>query len=125
MDNYRRRQRRIARDEARRELDALLRDVLGVADNLDRALVATRDSCQALTEGVELTRSELQRVLAKYGLQRMQVQGQPFDPKWHEAVHVVPAQRLGVEPGTVVRVLQAGYSRKDSLFRPAKVVVAQ
>lgn len=131
METYRRRQRRIAQEEARSEQVALLRDVLVVADNLDRTLAAANGQAregsglEPLTRGVELTRSALERVLSKQGLERMQAEGKPFDPNWHEAVHVVPATTFGVEPGIVVEVLEAGYRREGELFRPAKVVVAQ
>jgi molecular chaperone GrpE len=131
MANYRRRQQRVARDEARAEKAALLRDVLAIADNLDRALSAAQELSQKqaqvarLIEGVELTRSSLERTLDKHGLERIQAEGEPFDPAWHEAIHVVPASSVGVEPGTVVQVLEAGYRDQDALVRPAKVVVGQ
>ncbi len=69
------------------------------------------------------------RVLANHGLERFEALGEPFDPAWHEAVHVVSARALGVEPGTVVEQLQSGYRRHEAghgerLFRPAQVVVA-
>ena len=132
MDNYRKRQRRIAQEEAQVSRDRLLRDVLRVADNLDRTLAAARRSeapradSDALREGVELTRDELLRVLADHGLERFDALGEPFDPAWHEAVHVVSARALGVEPGTVVEQVQPGYRARDParLFRPAQVVVA-
>jgi molecular chaperone GrpE len=128
---YRRRQQRLAQEAVQTERMALLNDMLVVADNLDRALdAADRNekglrALDALEEGVELTRSGLQRTLIKHGLERISVKGKPFDPNWHEAVYVVPAATLGVEPGTVVQVLEAGYRRQGTLFRPAKVVVAQ
>jgi molecular chaperone GrpE len=132
MDNYRKRQRRIAQEEAQASRDRLLRDVLRVADNLDRTLAAARrteaprSDSDALREGVELTRDELLRVLADHGLERFDALGEPFDPAWHEAVHVVSARALGVEPGTVVEQVQPGYRARDTarLFRPAQVVVA-
>jgi molecular chaperone GrpE len=147
MDNYRKRQRRIAQEEAQASQERLLRDVLSVADNLDRTLAASvaqkpstlgpgrpglgrAGGSNGLRQGVELTRDDLMRVLAKYGVERYHALGKPFDPEWHEAVHVVPARALGVEPGTVVEVVQPGYRRRDDahgerLFRPAQVVVAK
>jgi molecular chaperone GrpE len=131
MVGYRQRQKRIAHEQAQIEQIALLKDVLTVADNLDRALAAAqgkpgqRDESDPLAQGVELTRSALSRTLAKHGLEQFQAKGKPFDPAWHEAVHVVPANVLGVKPGTVVEVLEDGYRRRGVLFRPAKVVVAQ
>jgi molecular chaperone GrpE len=140
MDNYRKRQRRIAQQEAQADQERLLRDVLSMADNLDRTLAASvaqkpgpgpalPGGSNGLRQGVELTRDDLMRVLAKYGVERYHALGEPFDPEWHEAVHVVSAQALGVEPGTVVEVVQPGYRRRDGahgerLFRPAQVVVA-
>jgi len=131
MATFRRRQQRLAQVEARAGQAALLQDILVVADNLDRALSAAREPSQEqghvdrLIEGVELTKSSLERMLAKYGLERIEANGMSFDPAWHEAVHVVPANAFGVEPGTIVQVLEAGYRSQDGLFRPAKVVVAQ
>jgi molecular chaperone GrpE len=136
MENYRKRQRRIAEQEAQADQERLLHDVLAVADNLDRTLAADiEQGCSklgepnALRHGVELTRNGLMRILARYGVERFDALGDPFDPQWHEAVHVVSAQALGVEPGTVVEQMQPGYRRRDAahgerLFRPAQVVVA-
>jgi len=139
MANYRERQKRIAHEQAQADQIALLKDVLAVADNLDRALASAQDGALAsaqeepgrrneldpLIQGVEMTRAGLQRTLAKYGLEPFEVKGKPFDPAWHEAIHVVQANLFGVRPGTVVEVLEDGYRRHGVLFRPAKVVVAQ
>jgi len=135
MENYRRRQHQLAEAEARTEQAELLHDILGIADNLERALDAAQGRrvdeqsgqgfAQDLYQGVELTSSALQRVLRKHGLERIAADGAPFDPAWHQALHVLPASTLGVEPGTVVEVVEAGYLWQGKLFRPAKVVVAQ
>lgn len=141
MDNYRKRQQRIAQQEAQASQERLLRDMLSVADNLDRTLAAAPQqpggrvaadgrTDEGLRRGVELTRDDLLRVLARHGLERFEALGEPFDPAWHEAVHVVPARALGVEPGTVVEQVQPGYRKRGDandgqLFRPAQVVVAQ
>jgi molecular chaperone GrpE len=129
MDNYRRRQRRAAQEAARLDQERLLDDVLGVADNLERTLAAGQPDpgapdSGAIRQGVELTRDELMRVLLKHDVERFEAQGASFDPAWHEAVHVVPAVALGVEPGTVVQVVRSGYRRGERLLRPAQVVVA-
>jgi molecular chaperone GrpE len=134
MENYRRRQQQMAEMTARGEQVELLQDILGIADNLERALEATQGQmgeqggqgfAQEVYQGVDLTRIALQRVLSKHGLERIDAAGAPFDPAWHQALHVLPASALGVQPGTVVEVLGAGYRRHGKLFRPAKVVVAQ
>jgi molecular chaperone GrpE len=124
MDNYRKRQRRIAREEAGREVDQLLLDVLSIADNLDRAL-ASADRGSPLRQGVSVTRDEVTQLLRQHGIERIEDRDQPFDPEWHEAVGVVSADELGVEKGDIVRVMQSGYRRGERLFRPARVIVAQ
>lgn len=124
MENYRKRQRRIAQDEARKEQERLLLDVLAVADNLERTLDAAQ-SDTSLREGVEITRDGVLQLLRRHNVEPIHAHRQPFDPRWHEAVDVVSAARLGVEPGTVVEVRQSGYRRGERLFRPARVVVAQ
>jgi molecular chaperone GrpE len=140
MDNYRKRQRRVAQEEAQAGQERLLHDVLSLADNLERALAAAPQqpggrvaadgrTAEGLRRGVELTRDDLLRVLARHGVERFEALGEPFDPAWHEAVHVVSARALGVEPGTVVEQVQPGYRRREGadgerLFRPAQVVVA-
>ena len=124
MENYRKLQRRIAQDEAQREQERLLSDVLSIVDNLDRTLDAAQADL-SLRQGVEITRDEVLQLLRRYDVERIQTDQQPFDPHCHEAVHVVSAAALGVEPGTVVEVQQPGYRRAGRLFRPARVVVAQ
>jgi molecular chaperone GrpE len=125
MDNYRKRQRRIAQEEARAEHERLLRDVLDIADNLERTLAAASQGEKgAIQEGVQLTRDELARLLKKHGVDRFRARGEPFDPAWHEAVGVTPAEAYGAEAGTVVEVVRPGYRRGGRLFRPARVVVA-
>jgi len=128
MENYRKRQRRIAQEQARAGQDRLLVEILSVADNLDRTLdhvQANETAPDPLREGIGLTREELLRLLGQYEVERLDARGEPFDPNWHEAIAVEPANKHGVEPGTVIHVQQAGYRRGTKLLRPAKVVVAQ
>jgi molecular chaperone GrpE len=124
MENYRKRQRRIAQDETQREQERLLSDVLSIVDNLDRALDAAQTD-SSLRQGVEITRDEVLQLLRRYGVERIQADQKSFDPQWHEAVDVVSAAALGVRPGTVAEVQQPGYRRAGQLLRPARVVVAQ
>ena len=136
MDNFRKRQRRNAQDEVRKAEDRLLAEILSIADNLDRSLAVGGTAGSpgrggetagpaSLLEGIEITRDAVLQLLRKYGVERVQADGQPFDPRWHEAVDVASASSPGVEPGTVVEVRQAGYSRDGRLLRPARVVVAE
>ena len=98
----------------------LLRQLLEVIDNLERAL-ATPGEASGLRQGVEMTLRQLIRVLAQAGVERFAVEpGQPFDPLYHEAVAV----RTGDVPqDTVVNVEQTGYSHDGVVLRPARVVV--
>jgi molecular chaperone GrpE len=124
MENYRRRQRRLAQDEIESERERLLTAFLEVVDDLERALGSPSQDGSGLREGVELThRAALQR-LKKENVERIEAQGRRFDPSWHEAVSSVPGRPLGVAPETVVQVLEPGYRLGDRLLRPARVVVA-
>ncbi len=121
MDNFRKRQSRRADGAIRAERDRLLRLILPVADNLDRALKHDNRHDELLRKGVELTQRELHRLLQAEGVTRIETVGQPFDPEWHEALATVSGQ---AEANTVVEEIEAGYKLGNKLLRPAKVVVA-
>lgn len=123
MDNFRKRQQRIAQDQMDSDRERLLRAFLPVADNLERAL-AQNTQDEALREGVAITHRSMMQVLKQQGVERMEVTGKPFDPTWHDAVSTVPHERYGVEPDTIVAFTEAGYRFNDRPLRPAKVVVA-
>lgn len=124
MENYRRRQRRLAEDQIASERERLLKAFLQVVDDLERALASPSRDDGGLREGVELThRAALQR-LKKENVEKIEARGRRFDPSWHEAVSTVPGRPLGVAPETVVQVLEPGYRLGDRLLRPARVVVA-
>jgi molecular chaperone GrpE len=124
MENMRRRTQREREEYVRYATEALIRDLLPVLDNLDRALAAARASQEAarVVEGVELIQRELLRVLERIGVTRFSALGQPFDPTRHEATArvVKPDQ----SPGTVVSEEVPGYLLHDRLLRPARVAVA-
>jgi len=92
-------------------------------DNLERALSGNAAN-GGLRQGVEVTYNALIQYLRQQGVERVEAEGQPFDPAWHEAVSTVPSAQYGVEPQTVVAVLEAAYRIGDRLLRPAKVIVA-
>ncbi len=124
MDNFRKRQRRLAEERVAAERENLLREFLTVADDLKRALGAEEGDAASLRQGVEMTYQSLLRVLKQAGAEIVEAAGQPFDPTWHEAVGTVPAEQAGVEPDTVVEVLQDGFRIGERLLRPARVIVA-
>jgi molecular chaperone GrpE len=106
----------------------VLRDVLPVLDDLERALQAAGldpegDSEDALAHGVLLVFRSLRGALAKHGIEAVDPKGEKFDPNLHEALSAQPAD--GVEPGMVVETVQKGYRLGEQLIRPARVVVAE
>jgi molecular chaperone GrpE len=121
MDNFRKRQTRRADEAIAAERERLLRSVLPLADNLNRALSYNNTTETNLRQGVELTQRELLRFLEGEGVTKIEAVGQPFTPELHEAVATAPAH---MAPNTVIQEVEAGYRLGDKLLRPAKVVVA-
>ena len=91
-------------------------------DNLERALAAASDSEGPLHEGVKLVLADLQGVLARAGVEAIEPAGEKFDPNVHEAISTEPEE--GTEAGLVVEVVEKGYRTRDSVIRPARVVVS-
>jgi molecular chaperone GrpE len=123
-DNVRRRAQRDREDYVRYANESLLRDLVPVLDNFDRALAAARAAGQSGTvlSGIELIQRELQRVLEKAGVTRYSAVGERFDPTRHEAIaRVVSAEAA---PDTVVHETAAGYLLNGRVLRPALVAVA-
>src|SRR5258705_1023829 len=131
MENLRRRTNREVADARNYGITRICGDLLGVADNMRRALAKLsadlRDQADPVVkshiEGVELTERELLKVMEKHGIRRFDPQGQKFDPNLHQAVVEIPDP--SVPAGTVVQVMQAGYMIADRVLRPAMVGVAK
>jgi molecular chaperone GrpE len=131
MDNMRKRTEREIADSRVYGISNFARDILGVADNMHRAMAALDDELRAkadeptkvLLEGVELTERELMNVLEKHGVKRIEPLGQKFDPNRHQAMYEI--EDASVPAGTVVQVMQAGYLIGDRVLRPALVAVAK
>jgi molecular chaperone GrpE len=130
MDNLRRRTGREVADSRVYAIQSFARDLVGVADNIQRALDAVRDSgvtlegpAKALVDGVELTERELLKVLEKNGVKKFDPKGEKFDPNLHQAMFEVPDAR--VPSGSVVQVIQPGYAIGDRVLRPALVGVSK
>ena len=106
-------------------LERFCGDLLSVVDNLERALESSGDEqgSAALAEGVELTRKGLMDVLAKYGVEAVNPEGEPFDPETAQAMSMV--EQADVEPNSVVAVMQKGYLLNGRLLRPAMVMVSK
>lgn len=121
LENYKKRAAREREEIQKFGNEALVKDLLPVMDDLDRALQAAPPS-GALTDGVKLVRASLERVLAKHGVKGFSALGQPFDPARHEALLQVPTAEQ--PPGTVVLEHARGFMLNDRLVRPAMVGVA-
>ena len=126
-ENAKRRAEREANDARAYAIQRFARDLLGVADNLARALQhvpAGEDvAVKNFVLGVELTEKELQGAFERNGLKKVDPQkGSKFDPNLHQAMMEQPA--VDVEPGAVIQTMQAGYELMGRIVRPALVVVA-
>jgi molecular chaperone GrpE len=124
FENYRKRAAREAAAAQERGVVKLALQLLPAVDNLDRALAATDGSedSDTLASGIKVVHSEVIAALARMGIEPYSPQGERFDPQHHEAVAQQPVD--GAEPGTIVEVYQCGYRLRDSVLRPARVVVA-
>ncbi len=125
FDNFKKRSRRELSDMAKVSREEVLRDLLPVFDNLERATAhaAQATDVTALSEGISMVVRQFADTLTKLGIERIQAVGQPFDPAVHEAVqHLETTEHA---PGAVAMELQAGYRSGDRILRPAMVVVAK
>src|SRR5436309_7611057 len=131
MENLRRRTEREVADARAYGISAFARDLLAVADNMRRALdafgaephEAPDAGTKALLEGVELTERELLKTLEKHGVRKLDPEGAKFDPHFHQAMYEVPDE--SVPAGTIVQVVQPGYTIGERVLRPALVAVAK
>jgi len=125
LDNFRKRKEREVSELRKYATQTLLRELLGVVDNLERALTASRENGEpeGLMEGVEMTLKELLKIFDQFCVQPIESLQQPFDPNLHEAVMQEPSDAFPAN--TVLKELQKGYMLRDRLLRPAMVVVSK
>ncbi|HEY3594650.1 MAG TPA: nucleotide exchange factor GrpE [Polyangiaceae bacterium] len=124
-DNFRKRSRREIDDAQKRGREELLRELLPVFDNLERAMLHAGQSndAKAVAEGVGFVVKQFVDTLGKIGIRRISTVGVPFDPNQHEAIQQVESNEH--PPGTVVAEVQPGYALGDRLVRAAMVVVSK
>jgi molecular chaperone GrpE len=122
FENYRKRAAKEAAAAGDRAKGGLVRELLPVVDNLERALASAEESEQHLAEGVRLVHSELLAVLERNGVEAFDPRGEKFDPEVHEALST--REEDGAKPGTVVDVVEKGYRANGTVLRPARVVVS-
>lgn len=116
--------RRESIKEAKRQRHDLLRGLLEVLDNLDRALDAHPSNASQLEEGVRLVQQHFIKTLGGYGVSPMNAMGKSFSPQEHEALSTMPAATAD-DDGKVMAVVQKGYTIGEEVLRPAKVVVGR
>jgi molecular chaperone GrpE len=125
MENTRKRNRKEKEDYLKFANESLLREMLPVLDNLEKALSHSdnENNVHALKEGIRLTLKGFKDTLAKSGLEEVKALGEPFDPCFHEAVSEMDDPKA--KPGVVLTELQKGYILNKRLIRPAMVVVSR
>jgi molecular chaperone GrpE len=131
MDNLRRRTERDVKDAKSYAIAGFARDMLGVSDNLRRALDAIPAEAKeageaglmALIEGVELTERSMLAAMERHGVKKLEPEGQKFDPNFHQAMFEIP--NTDVPNNTVLQVVQAGYVIGERMLRPAMVGVSK
>ncbi len=125
FDNFKKRTRREMEDGERRAREDLLKDLLPVFDNLERAAqhAESASDVKSLADGISMVLRMFTDTLGRIGIERVRAVGEPFDPALHEAVQQLETTEHA--PGTVAAEVQAGYRFGDRLVRPAMVVVAK
>jgi molecular chaperone GrpE len=124
-DNFRKRARRELEDAQKRGREELLRDLLPVFDNLERAVLhaSQASDAKAVADGVQMVLKQFADTLGRIGIKRLTTVGSAFDPTLHEAIQQLETDQH--PPGTIVAEVQPGYALGDRLVRPAMVVVAK
>ena len=124
-ENYKKRSEREKAEFLKRANQSLLKDLLPVMDNLERALEAAGEGSDAeqVAQGVALVQQELNKLFERHGVERVEALGQPFDPEVHEAM--MQQEDMEADENTVLSELQKGYRFYGRLLRPAMVVVSK
>jgi len=126
FDNYKKRVRKDMSEHENKVREAILRDFLEIADNLERAVATagsgTQKDIKSVQDGVELVLRLFRAKLERYAVTAFEAAGQPFDPRLHDAISQAPSAEA--TPGTVLHELQKGYRVGERLLRPAVVIVA-
>lgn len=122
FDNFRKRNDRDRQNIALGATRDVVRGLLPVMDNLERAVAALGDQGEGIVAGLEMVRGQLAGLLTGHGVEEIPAHGRAFDPTVHEAIAQVPTP--GQAEGTVVEVVEKGYRHSDHVLRPTRVVIA-
>ncbi|MFW5908702.1 MAG: nucleotide exchange factor GrpE [Desulfosalsimonas sp.] len=126
FENYKKRVQRQMEDHKKYANEELIKDLLSVVDNLERALNAAGENQKdtaSMAEGIEMTLNEILKILKKHNVTRVEAMGKPFDPTYHEAI--MQEETDEYPENTVIGEMQKGYLLHDRLIRPAMVVVSK
>jgi molecular chaperone GrpE len=126
FDNFKKRSTREAEEFRKFANEAILKDLLHVVDNLERAISSANETGEAnacVVEGVQMTCGEILKVFSKFGVTPVESVGKPFDPAFHQAI--MQEESSEHPENTVVSEMQKGYLLHDRLLRPAMVVVSK
>jgi len=123
VENVRKRAVRDVSQARKYAIESFGRDLLAVVDSLEMGLAAADSAnAESLLQGNKATLKLLMTTLERFGVVLLDPEGEPFDPELHQAISMQTSQT--VEPGSVLKVIQKGYSLNGRLLRPASVVVA-
>ncbi len=123
LDNVRKRATRDVENARRYALERFSKELLAVRDSLEMGIASAESgTAESLMEGSKATLKLLSAAMSQFGVEQVDPVGEPFDPDFHEAISMQPAD--DVEPGSVVNVVQCGYTLNGRLLRPAMVIVA-
>ncbi len=123
MDNLRKRTMRDIENAHKYALEKFINELLPVLDSLELGIAASAENIDDLREGMELTLKMFNTVIEKFDVEALTPQGEKFNPQQHEAISMQDTE--GTESGTVVTVMQKGYTLNGRLLRPAMVIVAK
>ncbi len=125
MENFRKRMQRDSEQQLKYSYMPIMRDLLDVVDNLNRAMESAggeQSHATALLEGVQMVSQQLSGVLSKHGCSAIESLGQDFDPNFHEAISQMPSEEH--EAGKVAQEVAVGYRLHDRVVRPSNVIVS-
>ena len=122
LENVRKRAQRDVENAHRYALESFSKELLAVVDSLEMGLEAAESAdAAALRDGSEATCKLLKSTMERFGVAVVDPEGEPFDPEYHEAMSMMPSGEA--EPGSVLTVIQKGYTLNSRLLRPARVIV--
>lgn len=122
FDNFRKRYDRERQTIAVGATRDVVRGLLPVMDNLERAVAALGDQGEQIVAGLEMVRGQLAGLLVGHGVEEISAAGEAFDPAVHEAIAAIPSP--GHSEGTVIEVVEKGYRHSEHVLRPSRVVIA-